>query len=635
MKKLTYREYLDKVYGCWIGKCIGGTIGASVEGQRKEHNFSFETAFPEKIPPNDDLDIQILWLEVLEKKGIYITSDDLADAWLKKCWYPFNEYGNFRRNYRLGIRPPISGSFNNEFFDTGMGCPIRSEIWGVICPGAPDIASEYAYMDGTLDHTDESINAEIMFSRIESEIFFENDLIKLMKRNLNIFSKNSRIKEGIIEAIDSYNEKVDWHTARKRILLKNNTFEACDALVNVPFTIMALLYGEGDFEKTLLIALNSGYDTDCTCATAGAILGIILGGEGIPLKWKEKIKDEFVIGIDVHRKDNKIFTLAKDTARVGITMVQKRIKDVIIKDVPKDFSPVPFIKPKEDIKIDINYKGLPSIGYGEKKKIEIIVSNNSRRSLVGNLKLVSNEDLKLSISELNNFKLPFSKSKLVHLSVVVKDNKLPYKNNIKVIFSSKNNESYSNEFGLAGASIWQVLGIFWEDWDNKIHKQSFPSKVFRHNIVDINKEYINEKEWDYDLHIKEMKSIFKEKAVINANTYVIPIEDFIKIKGEFCIYLLSNVISPVTKDVNLIIGNNDGFKIWVNEKLIGIVDEQNCWTPFNHYFVSRLNKGENRVVLKLLRRSDNLKFSLGFREYIEGKHFNCLDWCIDLSTKLR
>jgi len=92
---LTYDRYLDQVLGGWIGKSIGGTIGARFEGYKGWIELAPEDMFPDKVPPNDDLDIQVLWLKVLEEKGAALTSDDMAQAWLEGCWYPFNEYGIF------------------------------------------------------------------------------------------------------------------------------------------------------------------------------------------------------------------------------------------------------------------------------------------------------------------------------------------------------------------------------------------------------------------------------------------------------------------------------------------------------------------------------------------------------------
>ena len=88
---LTYKQYLDKVYGCWLGKCVAGTIGAPYEGMKQLLHLSFRSEMIEKMLPNDDLDLQVLWLKVLEEKGIYTTGDDLAAAQLES-------WGNLARN---------------------------------------------------------------------------------------------------------------------------------------------------------------------------------------------------------------------------------------------------------------------------------------------------------------------------------------------------------------------------------------------------------------------------------------------------------------------------------------------------------------------------------------------------------
>ncbi|NQU44162.1 ADP-ribosylglycohydrolase family protein, partial [bacterium] len=119
--RLRYKDYEDKVLGGWIGKSIGGALGARFEGCKAWIDLEINEIIPDELPPNDDLDLQILWLKVLEEKGLALTGDDLGQAWIDGCWYPFNEYGNFRRNFRNGIKPPYTGAHDNEFFETGMG----------------------------------------------------------------------------------------------------------------------------------------------------------------------------------------------------------------------------------------------------------------------------------------------------------------------------------------------------------------------------------------------------------------------------------------------------------------------------------------------------------------------------------
>ena len=176
MYQISYEKFLDKVHGGWYGKCLGGAAGAPVEGVKKLIPVNDFTEIFNPDLPNDDLDLQLLWLDVLEEKGPLINSCDLADAWVKKCWYPFSEYGYFLKNYMRGIKPPYSGILNNSFFMEGMGCPIRSEIWGMISAGNPCLAAEYAYMDATLDHGGNSVYAEQFLAAIESLAFFETDI---------------------------------------------------------------------------------------------------------------------------------------------------------------------------------------------------------------------------------------------------------------------------------------------------------------------------------------------------------------------------------------------------------------------------------------------------------------------------
>ena len=63
------------------------------------------------------------------------------------------------------------------------------------------------------------------------------------------------------------------------------------APANVGFVTLGLLYGEGDFKRSLILAVDCGDDTDCTGATLGALLGIMNGMAGIPEDWRAYIGD--------------------------------------------------------------------------------------------------------------------------------------------------------------------------------------------------------------------------------------------------------------------------------------------------------------------------------------------------------
>jgi ADP-ribosylglycohydrolase len=261
--------------------------------------------------PNDDLDIQLLWLIALEERGINIDTHTLSEYWVNYVVPHWAEYGTAKINMRAGLQPPVSGSFNNTYKDS-CGSFIRSEIWACIAPGCPQVAAQYAYEDAIIDHGGgEGVYAEVFCAALESAAFVINDIRKLINIGLSYIPENCGVANAIKTAIDCYDNNKSWQNARDEILEKyrgrvppcNEHFMSkedvekgfvdgilgYDVPSNIGILITGLLYGEGDFAKTLCTAVNCGEDTDCTAATAGSIFGIMHGYDAIPEKWIEPI----------------------------------------------------------------------------------------------------------------------------------------------------------------------------------------------------------------------------------------------------------------------------------------------------------------------------------------------------------
>jgi len=152
MVTLNREDYRKKVLGCWMGKNIGGTLGAPFEWRRQVNDVSFYTQDLGGEPlPNDDLDIQLLWLVALEEMGIGIDAHTLADYWCLYVTPHWSEYGTGKVNMRAGLLPALSGTVSNAYKDS-CGAFIRSEIWACIAPACPGMAARYAYEDAILDH---------------------------------------------------------------------------------------------------------------------------------------------------------------------------------------------------------------------------------------------------------------------------------------------------------------------------------------------------------------------------------------------------------------------------------------------------------------------------------------------------
>lgn len=295
--KMNYETYKDKVYACWIGKNIGGTMGTPYEGERKMHDIKGFATAANVVLPNDDLDLQLIWLMALEQQGAKaITSSLLGEYWLSFISPHWNEYGIGKGNMRAGLVPPLSGDYENSWRNSN-GAWIRTEIWASVAPGIPDVAAKYAIEDAAVDHgAGEGTFAAAFVAAMQSAAFVINDLRRCIEIGLTAIPDDCRMAKSVRLALAQYDEKKTWQEARNAVFeanadLGDGWFEAPS---NVTYAVIGLLWGEGDFKRSMITAINCGDDTDCTGATVGSTLGILYGTKGIPSDWKEHIGDDIV-----------------------------------------------------------------------------------------------------------------------------------------------------------------------------------------------------------------------------------------------------------------------------------------------------------------------------------------------------
>jgi len=618
---LTYADYLNRILGGWIGKSIGGAVGARFEGYKGWIEISPREMFPATIPPNDDLDLQVLWLHVLEEKGAALTSDDLAQAWIEQCWYPFNEYGTFRRNWRLGIHPPDSGRYDNAFWETGMGCPIRSEIWGYVFPGAPDLAARYAALDGALDHTEQSVGAEQMLAGMAAMAFFIHDVRRLIAMNQHYLPQGATITRLTQAALDAYDRGLTLREARELLLSLEGHPEACDARLNVPFTLLALLYGHNDLQETLLAALRCGYDTDCTLATSGALIGQILGAQGIPEYLRAPIGDELVMGIEYRRPEMTLSALARDTARVGAMFCGAVNTAAEIRDCPP-LKRLPASPAQQPISLRVEYEGLPCAAPGETVCVRVMVRGE-----------LPTQPVKLTVEPPAGWQAlprecPISdtmREARLTLYALPDSPTLPMRN----LFTLRLGNEATHVFGVAGAALWRFLGVYF-DPTPPAGDETAQRRAFQHHFVRPAYHYLPEPDMDVRALYERWSRILGKPALAAARERSVELAQVTRLEGACVAYLARTIISPAEREVYLVVGNNDGYRLYLNGELVGEADEQVWWTPFNNTHAVRLRAGENHLLVALVKRGDQLHWSLGVREAVrQGQNMN--DWCTDLS----
>lgn len=293
-------DLTSRIQGCWHGKAIGGTLGGPHEGKAGPLNLQFYTPLPTGILPNDDLDLQLVWLHHLKETGSCGLSPRLLmEAWQKHVDFPFDEYGICLRNAAYGLHYLQSGAFDNWFAE-GMGAAIRSEVWACLAPGQPERAAGFAWCDAVCDHAGDGIWAEVFLAALQSSAFVESNTQYLLDSALDLLPASSKVKQAITNTRIWWEDSQDWLLVRKRILEAYDHDNFTDVTANLAFIVLAWLAGEGDFGASICIATNCGRDTDCTAATLGALLGI-LSPDTVPEKWKLPIGEEIVLSPQIAR----------------------------------------------------------------------------------------------------------------------------------------------------------------------------------------------------------------------------------------------------------------------------------------------------------------------------------------------
>lgn len=415
---LNIKDYYSKVYGGWLGKNIGGTLGAPVEGEMKRLNLAFYPVLSGKPLENDDLDLQLVWLHALEQYGVKLTAKQLGQEWLEHVFFCSDEYGYALTNLRRGLQAPVCGSFNNPFTD-GMGSPIRSEIWAMIAPGAPEVAAFYAYQDAIVDHAGgEGVYGEMFFAAIESAAFVESDRDRLIAIGLSFIPAHSRTSCAVHDLLGWHKEGKSWEEARELVLQHHGNTNFTDVPQNIAFTILGWLYGE-DFGDALLKAVNCGYDTDCTAATLGSILGIICGAEKIPACWIEPIGHTIVVSppikgfnvpLDLHELTTRTIVVGRaalaewsipliiadehptqivQTAGTGINDARQLVENLLEQDVTVNCYLLPEGAHRNmSLEVQVAYGSTgPAIGKEMRKSLFFTLHNHSQEAWEGRLAL--------------------------------------------------------------------------------------------------------------------------------------------------------------------------------------------------------------------------------------------------------
>lgn len=282
--------------GAIAGLSVGDALGRPVEGLLPEEiqaKWGRVEGYVSDDPlGSDDTEYALLTaLSIMQYPKNY-SADNVADLWVDKVCGQVGGFGGGGfsemlaiRNLARGYRPPRSGQHSHSWSD---GLAMRVAPLGVAAAGDPKLAARLALEDGLVSHAGEGIYAGQALAAAVASAMVGNSIDKIFSDALEAVKTDSwtyrlmRVGEDLVEKSNSWSElAVD---AGKQ-LTSLDYYWADLAPEAVSLSFVAFLGGAGDFEQSVLNAVNLGRDADTIAAMTGGIVGALTGIEGVPDQW--------------------------------------------------------------------------------------------------------------------------------------------------------------------------------------------------------------------------------------------------------------------------------------------------------------------------------------------------------------
>jgi ADP-ribosylglycohydrolase len=318
--------YEDKLHAMWVGQLLGNYAGRGVypgtdvekEGYCPRGGATFESigwgdALATDIwVADDDTALEYMYLDLLR------TSPTPSAAQLKQTWTDNFALGdlyvaNMQARYLMepaplggDLVPPETGDFRRNMHWYAIDAQIATESAGALAPGMRQSAVDLCGQLSEVTNDGYPVHAAQFYASMYASAAMDEELAgithaekveSLVARGLEVVPQTSRTREVVQLVQDRYDadkaagvlgDPDAWRQTQTMLydqygstLGSNNRYRFwIESTVNTGLTTMALLYGQGDFQRTVEIGVRGGFDADCNPATAAGLLGMLKGYQG-------------------------------------------------------------------------------------------------------------------------------------------------------------------------------------------------------------------------------------------------------------------------------------------------------------------------------------------------------------------
>lgn len=327
-------EIIDKIKGGMLGQTVGVTWGAATEFGALGRMLS-DSEVPPTFDVNgvfgqDDIYVEVPFMDAMNDNGVNCSWKIFGD-YFKTTSFPLwhaNVVG--RENLLKGIDAPASGHYSVNSHCDDIDWQIEADFAGQVCPNMPMAAVDIAWRAGHVMNYGDGVYGGVFMAAMHSAAFTAASVDEIVAAGLSAIPKESKYRQVMDDVIAWKNQGKTWQETWQALQTKWGNTDRCpdgngtvfniDSKLNSAYVLIGLLFGNGDLEQSMQIAMQCGQDSDCNPSSAGGILGNWLGETNIPDKWK---KDLIKTGMNFAYTTydyNKIIDINIDLAKKVLAM---------------------------------------------------------------------------------------------------------------------------------------------------------------------------------------------------------------------------------------------------------------------------------------------------------------------------
>lgn len=307
MRTISRNTLEDKVRGGWVGQMVGVAYGEPTEfrwcQKVVEGPILWEPEFVARTLNQDDLYVEMTFAAVMDEHGLDASTALYGEAFRDSKYALWHANAAARRHLNNGIAAPHSSHPKHNIHANDIDFQIEADFIGLMAPGLPQVAIELCERVGRVMNYGDGLYGGMFVAGMYAAAFFEVDPEAVVRAGLACMPEGSTYYQTIADTLEAFEKHPDdWQACWTTVNAQWDRHESCpegafapfniDARINGAYIAIGLLYGGGDFEKTLEISTRCGQDSDCNPSNAAGILGVMHGFDALDARWTGAV-DQF------------------------------------------------------------------------------------------------------------------------------------------------------------------------------------------------------------------------------------------------------------------------------------------------------------------------------------------------------